>query len=382
MRVPDYLLFSIFQEQDARIRRQLADKTLEVATGKRYRNISDEPVATYRVLELKKEIAQLSQHSRNRLFADSVLTYVEFNLGKIEDTLNSLHAKLIQAKNHLLDKDQLVAIGELFSVSLRSLLDRLNDQLGGNYLFGGASLTQKPFDERTLEYTASSESFSVWLSDSHRVEVFLSGREAFGMNVALWNRTFASPDEQLGTSGTIRVNLDGLQISVNYTSTQTLRELVQAINASYGHLLRAEVSQNPDKGYTLMLLPVEVSKNMTVHDTSNVGFSSFNLLQAVKRLADKLSSGLHPDESDLLLIKRAFDRVSFRRAQVGSLLSQVKNLQPVQENLKNQLDKQKSDVEDADLSQSIMEYTRYRLAYEALMRIVAEQKDLTILKYL
>jgi len=29
-----------------------------------------------------------------------------------------------------------------------------------------------------------------------------------------------------------------------------------------------------------------------------------------------------------------------------------------------------------------MEYTRYRIAYEALMRMVADQKDLTILKYL
>jgi flagellar hook-associated protein 3 FlgL len=67
---------------------------------------------------------------------------------------------------------------------------------------------------------------------------------------------------------------------------------------------------------------------------------------------------------------------------VGSVLSTVKNLQPTQENLDVVLKKQKSDIEDADLSESIMEYTRYRIAYEALMRMVADQKDLTILRYL
>jgi flagellar hook-associated protein 3 FlgL len=67
---------------------------------------------------------------------------------------------------------------------------------------------------------------------------------------------------------------------------------------------------------------------------------------------------------------------------VGSVLSTVKNLQPTQENIDVVLKKQKSDLEDADLSESIMEYTRYRIAYEALMRMVADQKDLTILKYL
>jgi len=46
------------------------------------------------------------------------------------------------------------------------------------------------------------------------------------------------------------------------------------------------------------------------------------------------------------------------------------------------LKKQKSDNEEVNLSESIMEYTRYRTAYDALMRIVADTRDMTILKYL
>ena len=391
MKVPDNLLFSIFQEQDARIRKNLSDKTLEISTGRKYQSISEDPPATYNVLELKKEISQLSQYSKNRLFADTSLSYIDLNLGKVVDSLNLLYAKTIQAKNQTLQPNQLVSIGELFSSTLRSLLDRVNDQLGGNYIFGGASLTQKPFDENTLNYMASKESFKVWLSDNYKVDALLRGDETFSINVAISNAKFSNPDTNFTVGGTLNINVGSTNISVSYgtPSTSTLKDLVDFINSNYSNLLSAKVSQNPDGTYSLMLMPVDVSKDISVSDTSGgdfdkgaTDFYSPNVLQAVKRIGDKLSGAMYPDDSDLMLLQRAFERISFRRSQVGSLLSHVKNIQPVQESLEDTLNKQKSDIEDADLSQSIMDYTRYKLAYEALMRIIADQKDMSILRYL
>jgi len=391
MKVPDNILFSIFQEQDARIRKNLSYKTLEISTGRKYQGISEDPPATYNVLDLKKEIAQLSQYSKNRLFADTSLSYIDLNLGKIEDSLNLLYAKTVQTKNQILQPNQLVAIGELFSSTLRSLLDRANDQLGGNYIFGGASLTQKPFDENTLNYMASKESFKVWLSDNYKVDALLRGDETFSINVAISNAKFSNPDTNFTVGGTLNINVGSTNISVSYgtPSTSTLKDLVDFINSNYSNLLSAKVSQNPDGTYSLMLMPVDVSKDISVSDTSGgdfdtgaTDFYSPNVLQAVKRIGDKLSGAMYPDDSDLMLLQRAFERISFRRSQVGSLLSQVKNLQPTQESLGDNLNKQKSDIEDADLSQSIMDYTRYKLAYEALMRIIADQKDMSILRYL
>jgi len=386
MKVPDNILFSIFQEQDARIRKNLSDKTLEISTGRKYQGISEDPPATYNVLDLKKEIAQLSQYSKNRLFADTSLSYIDLNLGKIEDSLNLLYAKTVQTKNQILQPNQLVAIGELFSSTLRSLLDRANDQLGGNYIFGGASLTQKPFDENTLNYMASKESFKVWLSDNYKVDALLRGDETFSINVAISNAKFSNPDTNFTVGGTLNINMGSTNISVSYgtPSTSTLKDLVDFINSNYSNLLSAKVSQNPDGTYSLMLVPVDVSKDISVSGTGDfsTGFYSPNVLQAVKRVGDKLSGAMYPDDSDLMLLQRAFERVSFRRSQVGSLLSHVKNIQPVQESLEDTLNKQKSDIEDADLSQSIMDYTRYKLAYEALMRIIADQKDMSILRYL
>ncbi len=389
MKVPDNLLFSIFQQQDARVRKNLSEKTLEISTGRRLQDISEDPPSTYHVLNLKKEIAQLSQYSKNRLFADTVLSYMDSSLGKVVDTLNQLYAKTIQAKNQVLQKEELRAIGEYFSSNLKALIDRANDQLGGNYLFGGASLTQKPFDENTLSYMASPEDFKVWLTENLQVSVFLKGGETFGLNVAISQATFASPGVNFNTAGTLSISVGNVSLNVNYTTTQTLNDLANFINSNYSNLVNAKVSQNPDGSYSLMLMPVDISKDISVQDTSggdfDAGASDFyypNVLQAVKRMGDKLLGGMYPDDSDLMLLQRAFDRVSFRRSQVGSVLANVKDLQPMQESLQDSLNKQKSDIEDADLSTSIMEYTRYRLAYEALMNIIADQKDMTILRYL
>ncbi|MDT7911332.1 MAG: flagellar hook-associated protein FlgL [Thermocrinis sp.] len=389
MKVPDNLLFSLFIEQDARIKKGLSEKTLDVSTGRRVRALSDEPTATYNVIELKKEIAQLSQHSQNRLFADTNLTYVDFTLGKVWDTLKGLYATTIRAKNSAtLTPDQLSALAEQFDKGLGHILDMANDKLGQNYLFGGSSLTVKPFDPNTLNYTASSQDFEVWVSENSKVSVFLRGDKVFGSNLYISKVSFASPTTSFTTPGAITLQVGSNAYTISYGGAgepQNIQELAQYINNNFGDKLHAFVSQNPDGSYSIALAPVELSASVQfigITGELSAGFENPNILQAVKRVKEKLQGGFYPDEFDLFSLNRAGELISLRRSEVGSVLSTVKNLQPTQENLDLVLKKQKSDLEDADISESIMEYTRYRIAYEALMRMVADQKDLTILKYI
>jgi flagellar hook-associated protein 3 FlgL len=391
MKVPDNLLFSLFVEQDARIKKGLSEKTLDVSTGRRVRALSDEPTATYNVIEIKKEIAQLSQHSQNRLFADTNLTYADFTLGKVWDTLKGLYATTIRAKNSAtLTPDQVSALAEQFDKGLGHLLDRANDKLGQNYLFGGSSLTVKPFDPNTLNYTASSQDFEVWVSENSKVSVFLRGDKVFGSNLYISKVSYTSPTTNFTTTlGAITLQVGSSTYTINYgTSTsdrRNIQELAQYINNNLGDKLHAFVSQNPDGSYSIALSTVELSASVqfiSISGDLSTGFENPNILQVVKRVKEKLQGGFYPDDFDLFSLNRVGDLVSLRRSEVGSVLSTVKNLQPTQEKLDVVIKKQKSDLEDADLSESLMEYTRYRIAYEALMRMVADQKDLTILRYL
>ena len=215
MKVPDSLIYSIFQFQDERIRKELARKTIEIATGKRIQNLSDDPVATFNVINLKREISQLSQFSRNRLFADVNLSYIDATLRKISDKIKMLYTKAVQAKNGINTTDALKAIGAEFEEAIKFLLDRANEKVGENYIFSGSALTTKPFSE-SFVYQGSDEPFNVQIDEESFVQVFSSGREVFSTNVYQMDTLFSSPEDPFAVSGTMSVGYDSTTVSVDY----------------------------------------------------------------------------------------------------------------------------------------------------------------------
>lgn len=478
MKVPDNLLYSVFKHQDQRLREELSRRTTEIATGKRVQNLSDDPVATANVLNLKKEISQLSQFSKNRLFGDTNLSHIDFTLSKISDTIKALYVKSVQAKNQLNTPDALVAMSSEFEEALSFLLDMANEKVGENYIFSGSALTTRPFSDNFV-YQGSEESFNLQIGEGSFIQLFASGREVFSTNVYQLSTSFPSPDTPFPSSGTMSVSYGSTTINLDYGrgvwylagkvpdptvplsnygfsgdlilydssmneiarisdyGQYSLNDLITQINATFGgsnvsassvvnpdgtYTLRindgdsppdnflvdtsgnilenndlqnlvkvfngispgdvkAFLHQLPSKQYTLRLIPQDVSTTLSVSFPLG-SFSNLDIFQILREIKEKLSVGLNPDDSDLMANQRAYDKVVQVRTRIGSVLSQLRDLQPFQENKMDVLKKQKSDNEEVDLSESIMEYTRSRVAYEALMRIVADSRDMTILKYI
>lgn len=481
MKVPDNLLYTIFQQQDERIRQGIARKTIEISTGRRVHNLSDDPVATFNIISLRKDIAQLSQFSQNRLFADVNISYIDFTLGKMSDKIKMLYTKAVQAKKDINTADALKALSVEFREALSFLLDRANEKVGENYIFSGAALTTKPFSD-TLSYQGSQETFNVQIDETNFTEVFSSGDKVFSTNVYEMDTQFNSPTTTFTASGTLSVSYGTTSASINYGrgnwyfagkitdpnvplstygvdgtlvlydsgmnelarienyGSYTLNGLISQINTAFGgenitatvvnnpdgtytmrlqdtdsppdnfitdasenvvetnnlqNLVRAFnsvapgdvksfVHQLPNGRYTMRLIPEDVSTTLTISfsGTALGTFSAPNVFQVINELKDKLNNGLNPDDSDIMAIQRTYDKVTSERSRFGSILSQVKAQEDVQENNMDVLMKQKSDNEDVEVSESIMEYTRYRIAYEALMRIITDTRDMTILRYI
>ena len=475
--MPDNLLYSIFQKRDESLREKIARKTVEISTGKRVINISDDPVATFNVVSLKKEIASLSQFSRNRLFADVNLTYIDFTLGKMADRTKEIYTKVVQAKSQTTTTQALRATGAELREALGFLLERANERVGKNYIFSGSALTTKPFDDN-FNYLGSSDTFQVQIEEGWYAQVFKPGSEVFSTNLYQMDTLYSSPDSDLGVSGSMQVSYSSGTVSVDYgkgvwymatkvsdpdtplssygiegdlyldgnvvindIGSYTLNGLISAVNSNSSFQganitaslitnpdgtytmklvdgdsppnnavsddkgiflesstlsnfvkvfnavapsdLRAFVHQVPGGQYTLRLIPEDINEtiNISFTGTSLGNLKSLNIFQIINEVTSKLEKGLSPDESDLDGVNLAYDRLVAERSEVGSVLSQVKAQEEVQKNRMDVLKKQKSDSEEVELSESIMEYTRYRTAYEALMRIVADTRDMTILRY-
>ncbi len=389
MKVPDSMIFAIFKEQDARIREKILDKGLEISTGKKYMRISEDVWATYNILNLKEDISRLSQHSKNRLFADMNMSYIDSVLGNIEDILKSLYTKGIQAKNGTNTPDQLKAISEFFSDSLNLILSKANEKLGNNYIFSGTKLDTEPFDEN-FNYRGSNESFKVWIAEKQLTDVFIPGSEVFNINSVISSSTYSSYQDPLSSlgftgSGTITITYNANTYNINYTDADTLEDIVNRINNNTNGEVKAFITENADGTYSIRITGTDIKGNLTVTDSTGGAFGSFDqesIFTVINRLKEKMSNGYYPDDSDIFVMQRSYDHIALKRSEVGSRLASVRSEETAQINKDLSLRKQKSDIEDADLSESVTEYTRYRLAYEALMRIINDQKEMTILKYI
>ncbi|MDQ7082617.1 MAG: hypothetical protein Q9N34_06460, partial [Aquificota bacterium] len=175
----------------------------------------DDPVATYNVVSLKKDIAHLSQFSRNRLFADVNLTYIDFTLGKMSDKVKEIYTKVVQAKNEINTPEALRSVGTELREGLDFLLDRARDKVGKNYIFSGSALTTDPFDDN-FNYLGSAEVFNVQIEEGNFVRVFKPGSEVFGTNLYQMDTLYNSPDDSLGASGTMQVVYDSTTVNVDY----------------------------------------------------------------------------------------------------------------------------------------------------------------------
>ena len=381
MRVPELAFFRFFELENAKTREKIAKQFERLASGKRFLNPSEDPYSAYRVLELRTDIAQLSQFSRNRLFSDNALSHTDTILSGIEDKLRQLYSRTVRGANQLLKPEDLKAMAEEFTQALKILVRQANEKFGDSYLFSGDALTTKPFDETTYNYNGSLNPYEVVLEDSLRAATFLSGSEVFGINVNL----SVYDVEILGFDDD--PNNDDVSFTVNSTtvSGDSLDEILRKIQDTFGEDIKFYTYTN-DAGRTVIRL---VSENpLTVFAGSGTTVTSKdlsgidNVFKAVSYVKDKLSQGIPLGYEDLYLMEQSLNAVISARAKVGSILSEVRDMKSYYEDRTLSLEKQKSDLSDLDMAKGISDYEKVKLTYDALMKLFTSNRELTILKYL
>jgi len=419
MRVPDLIFYLFFDKENNSIRKNVEEKYLEIVSGKRLQSPSEDPAATNQILNLKTEISKLSQFSRNRLFADMVLSFADTLLSGIEDRLKSLYSKVIQLSNQVYTPDQLKATAKEFEEALKLLLNTANEKIGNNYVFSGNALTTKPFDENTYNYNGGNADFEVLVEDGYKVSVFLKGNTIFG-NISR-DETYTVYEIEIAGFDDIPNNDDtGFIINSVEIKGDNLEEIISKLKENFGNSMNIYLYENSDG---LPIIRIEANKNFTVVNINNTNPREIgnllinelntpkNIFEILNFIKEGLNKGILPFSGPLLskdpgdyfsnnvpsykviskfsnesievdLLEQGIKKIMETRTKIGGVLKELRNEQNYQEDRKVVLEKQKSDVEDADLAKSISEYERYRLAYDAIMKLFVNHKNMTILDYI
>jgi flagellar hook-associated protein 3 FlgL len=136
------------QSVDAMLDRQkeLTQTELQVASGKRILNPSDDPSATVRILDLKETQQRLLQFQRNADAATAKLDQEETALQGMENLLQRVRELAVQGNNDPLGAEGRSAVAAEIRQHIDSFLQLANTRdANGEYVFAGFQSQTTPF---------------------------------------------------------------------------------------------------------------------------------------------------------------------------------------------------------------------------------------------
>jgi len=120
---------------------------LQLSTGKRVNDPSDDPLAVAQAERLRSQLARISIENRMIGFARQMLSTAESTLGQVGDALQFARENLVAAGNGAMSAGDRALIAQQLSGVREQLLTLANRRDGaGGYVFGGQGTAAAPFD--------------------------------------------------------------------------------------------------------------------------------------------------------------------------------------------------------------------------------------------
>ncbi|MCY1118126.1 flagellar hook-associated protein FlgL [Bacillus safensis] len=192
----------------------------QAQTGKRFTKTSDDPVAAVKSLQYSTALFRNEQYKNNLNEAQNWIDTSETSVTEIIDIMSNIRDKVLDAANGTKQPEDLAAIGVEVGQMKKQIIDAMNTQMLGKFVFNGTSTNVKPVVENADgTYTFNFENYT----DANAVQANISdgitlnvnsnpisafGGQASGQNViemltdlenSLKNGTFADSDDALGS---------------------------------------------------------------------------------------------------------------------------------------------------------------------------------------
>ena len=179
MRVTERVKFLSANRTLGRLQGEQQKRMTQLSSGRRLQRLSDDPIASQRVTQIKKSAEKVEQYQRNIDFAKHPLEVADATLDESSQILYRLKELVIQGLQTTLtpqDRDHLA--NEV--VALRDQMQSLaNTQVNNQHLFGGFTTDTPPYDA-TFTFVGDANAREVQVSDSLRVKSALAGGSVFG----------------------------------------------------------------------------------------------------------------------------------------------------------------------------------------------------------
>lgn len=378
-----------------------------ISSGKKINRLSDDPVGLVSVLNLRSSLSNIDQLERNLATGKSWLEAGESALSETENILSEARALCVQMSSANLSSAERSNAVEVVDGYLRQILALANTEVGGRYIFGGTKTDVAPF---VLNDTGvGTPVVTQWGSENHpRAE----GLSAETSSVVYTFRTqTAGP---IGAGAVVEWSTDGITWT-QHTPSGGGPEAVTGISngllidfGNQGESLGAGdsftvICRDPSEEVEVLYqgnaspFSVKMGKTMNVEvgrngeeifgddgfDWNDPSAGHDNLFKTLMDLKNQLR--LNDAESVREALTKLDDHLETLRAAVSDTGAKVLRLdtkEAIIQDLRLGYTERKSEIEDCDIAEAVMNLKSKELAYQASLASSSRVMQLTLVDYL
>ena len=342
---------------------RLAALQLQVGSGQRIVEPSDDPVGAQRIMELDSSLARIEQYQQNADLAQSRLQIEENALGAASDVLQRARELVIQGAN----ATQTPETRNLIAQELQQLRDELltiaNTRNGqGEYLFGGYRSDTRPFtaNDGRVQYNGDQGQRLLQISASQRISDGDHGAEVFH-DIPTGNGVFDAAPAATNTGSGVTAGayvLDPTQYDGDTLTIEFVALGSYEIRDGTGGLLSVG-THTPGDSIAAEGLSLVIDGEPEIGDRFTISPSTTqNAFASIDQIIDALSAAAYDEPSSaqarsalnqgLTNLDQALGRLLEVRTRVGSRLQAIDTQRSANAELSLQLESTRATIRDVD----------------------------------
>lgn len=367
----------------------------QLASGKKLMKASDDPLATHYIQNIGQQKEQLRQYTDAIVLTRNRLEHHEVIISNAEEFTDDAKRTVMEMINGSLSPEDRLAKRREIQELANNFLNLVNVQdESGNYIFAGTKPKNQPFfrdKDGDVTYAGDDYQRKMKISNSLEMPINNPGSKLF-MEI---DNPFGSYEPQYNLKEASELLLERA-INTNPDDQSEYKvTFVDMPDGKYGYQLERDGSVvkadvfNPAEGIKFEELTIQVKGQISKGDEITLDRrDTYSIFDTFKD-AMSLSSGSVSDASNTAKLHQitqefhaAFIHLNKARTDVGARLSTLDIQEEQHEDFKMTLAKSKSNFEDLDYAEAIIEFNENSRALQASQQAFGKTKDLTLFNYI
>ncbi|MBX2878906.1 MAG: flagellar hook-associated protein FlgL [Granulosicoccus sp.] len=397
-RIPTNLVISQLANDIVRKQSSMAEVQEQIASGKKVNRPSDAPAHSAQLINMQEVQGRLEQYERNAMSAESQLSLEENALAETSNSLMRIRDLALGSNSGVVDDLTRQAYNSELKLRLKELYGLANSKDSyGNYLFGGTNSQNRPFTPgQPVNYAGSDDSLQITIAPGRMLQTGDSGADVY-MRIRNGNGTFSARADSTNTgTGVIQAGsvtdislYDATPYEIRFTSATNF----DIVDMNSGATVQAGVTYKADENIEFSSIKTSISGKPQAGDVFAIEPSqNQDLFTTVDRFIEALDSSptsasdkakLQQEVVNVVTdLDRTLDHINRIRSSVGARMNIIDSSREEHAGMELQLNRNRSDIEDADIAEAVTKLQTRATALEILHKSFTRIEGLTLFNFL